>query len=338
VLAADAEPGLYVYEMVDGSTSTRGLVGAVGLVDPAAGVILPHEDTMPGPVADRLALTEATRANFEPIVLVYDGGGAATEVVHGRVSEQPLISITGSDGVGHRIWPIVDKPTIARIAADLIEHTAVIADGHHRYASYLLQRHRRHSEGAGAGPWDRGLAYLVATGAHGPQVQAIHRVLPRLPLEQALRSAAAIMTVRRVDIAADGAEGLLAEQLRTAYLLTDSRTWYLLTDPDPGALRRVMHGAHSDAWQMLDVSIAHHLLIRSVWQLADDESEVSFGHDVPSTLAAVRDGGTALLLRPTPAESVLAVARAGERMPRKSTLFVPKPRNGLLLRAYAEEL
>lgn len=338
VLAADAEASLYVYEMVDGSTSTRGLVGAVGLADPAERIILPHEDTMPGPVADRLALTEATQANFEPIVLVYDGGGAAAEVVHGRVSDPPLISMTAADGVIHRVWPIADAATIRRVAADLREHTAVIADGHHRYASYLLQQQRRHAEGSGPGPWDRGLAYLVATGAHGPQVQAIHRVLNRLPLAQALRSAADVMSVRPVNVGADGAEGLLAAAPRTSFLLTDGVSWHLLTDPDPVAMRRAVDGRRSLAWQTLDVTIAHHLLIRCLWQVADDESGVSFGHDVPSTLAAVKGGGTALLLRPTPAESVLAVARNGERMPRKSTLFVPKPRNGLLLRAYAEEL
>jgi len=338
VLAADPEPALYVYEMVDGSTSTRGLVGAVSLVDPATGIISPHEDTMSGPVADRLALTEATRANFEPIVLVYDGGGAASEVVHGRVSDPPLINMTGTDGVVHRIWPILDAAAITRVAADLRQHTAVIADGHHRYASYLLHQRRRHAEGSGPGPWDRGLAYLVATGAHGPQVQAIHRILHRLPLQQALTSAAEVMTVRPVSLSADGAEGLLAAQPRTAFLLTDGRSWHLLTDPDPNAVLRAVDGRRSRAWQALDVSVAHHLLIRTIWRVADDESGVSFGHDVRSALAGVRDGGTALLLRPTPAESVLAIARNGERMPRKSTLFVPKPRNGLLLRAYAEEL
>jgi uncharacterized protein (DUF1015 family) len=39
-----------------------------------------------------------------------------------------------------------------------------------------------------------------------------------------------------------------------------------------------------------------------------------------------------VLLNPTSAEAVAAVAAAGERMPRKSTLFTPKPRTGLVLR------
>ena len=48
----DDAPALYVYEMPDASgATTRGLVGAVELRDPADGVILPHENTMAGPVA-----------------------------------------------------------------------------------------------------------------------------------------------------------------------------------------------------------------------------------------------------------------------------------------------
>jgi len=75
LLAPDDDPALYVYEMqpTDGGP-TRGLLGAIELRDPADGVILPHENTMAGPVADRLALMTATEANLEPIYLVYDGG------------------------------------------------------------------------------------------------------------------------------------------------------------------------------------------------------------------------------------------------------------------------
>jgi uncharacterized protein (DUF1015 family) len=56
-------------------------------------------------------------------------------------------------------------------------------------------------------------------------------------------------------------------------------------------------------------------------------------HDVSQALqlAAARDGVAVLLRAPSPAD-VAAVARAGARMPRKSTLFVPKPRTGLVLR------
>lgn len=346
VLAVDPVPALYVYEMSEGGSSTRGLVGAIGLHPPAAGVILPHEDTMPGPVQDRLALTEATGANFEPIVLVYDGGGPAEDLVRRRTRDEPLLQFVGDDDVQHRVWPITDPVALATIAADLRDRTAVIADGHHRYAGYLLhQQRQRGATAAGSGspddgsaPWDRGLAYLVATGAHGPQVQPIHRILPNLPLADALALAAPVFEISATPLPTGGGAALLAGLERGTFALTDGRSWHVLRHPDPAAVAAALDVGHSAAWRALDVTLAHALLIRTLWQLPDDESTVRFGHDLPGTLAAVQAGGTALLLSPTPADSVLAVARAGERMPRKSTLFVPKPRTGLLLRCYADEL
>jgi uncharacterized protein (DUF1015 family) len=64
---------------------------------------------------------------------------------------------------------------------------------------------------------------------------------------------------------------------------------------------------------------------------------VLVAHDVPEAvrLAGAR-AGVAVLLRPPSPADVAAVARAGARMPRKSTLFVPKPRTGLVLRPHGD--
>jgi uncharacterized protein (DUF1015 family) len=120
VLAVDDEAALFVYEMStpDGSL-TRGLLGAVELRDPDDGVILPHENTMAGPVSDRLALMSATEANLEPIYLVYDGGGAASELVASVTDQQPISSARTPDGVHHRLWAITDPAAHEAVAADL---------------------------------------------------------------------------------------------------------------------------------------------------------------------------------------------------------------------------
>jgi uncharacterized protein (DUF1015 family) len=132
------------------------------------------------------------------------------------------------------------------------------------------------------------------------------------------------------ELAASGADG-------AAYLLAGDDERYLVTTPNPAALKRAVPADRSAAWRTLDVTIAHHLLVRDVWGLQDTEDHVGFAHDVSEALALARaDGGTALLLNPTPVEAVAAVAAAGDRMPRKSTLFTPKPRTGLLLRAFAD--
>src|SRR5687768_12995248 len=75
VLRRDDTAAMYVYEQARPGLLQRGLLAAVELRDPDERVVLPHEDVMPGPVADRLELMRATSANLEPILLVYDGGG-----------------------------------------------------------------------------------------------------------------------------------------------------------------------------------------------------------------------------------------------------------------------
>ena len=49
------------------------------------------------------------------------------------------------------------------------------------------------------------------------------------------------------------------------------------------------------------------------------------------------ESGELVLLRPTPVDAVSAVAAAGARMPRKSTLFTPKPASGLVMRRFCDE-
>ena len=81
----------------------RGLIGAIALTSPAAGIVLPHEGVTPVVVADRRRLMEATEANLEPIFLVYEGGGRASQLVD-EVADSQLPTIEAvTDGVTHRL-------------------------------------------------------------------------------------------------------------------------------------------------------------------------------------------------------------------------------------------
>ena len=123
-----------------------------------------------------------------------------------------------------------------------------------------------------------------------------------------------------------------------AFVLTDGSRWVLLTDPALALVEWSVPADRSAAFRSLDVTIAHLVLVDRLWSLRDHEDVVGFEHSVQDAVErARRTGGTALLLNPTPVEGVAAVAEAGERMPRKSTLFTPKPRTGLLMRAYEDE-
>lgn len=336
VLSPDAAPALYVYEERQGEHVQRGIVGAIGLARAEERVVLPHEDTMAGPVADRLALLRATGANLEPIVLAYDGGGATSQVVADADGGAPVAELTTDDGVHHRLWAVTDPAVHAAVNDDLRPRRATIADGHHRYATYLQNQADRHAAGDGPGPWDSGLAFLVDTVAFGPQVHAIHRVIAGLSLDDAVAAADGDLTVTPSSTVDPDA---LLEELAAAgggghaFAITDGRRAALLTAPTAAALDRALPADRSAAWRSLDVAVAHHLLVRDLWRLEDTEAVVGYRHDAPAAIVAARQqNGIALLLNPTPVAAVAAVAAAGERMPRKSTLFTPKPRTGLLIR------
>ncbi|MBV9369757.1 MAG: DUF1015 domain-containing protein [Frankiales bacterium] len=340
VLRPDAAPALYVYEEQTADHVQRGLVGALGLSPAEDGIVLPHENTMAGPVADRLGLMTAVEADLEPIFLVYDGGGAASRVVASADSSPPQVEVETPDGITHRLWTVTDPEVLAEVAADLHGRRAVIADGHHRYATFLAYQAGRHAAGDGEGAWDLGLALLVDGSAFGPKVHAIHRVIPGLPAPDAADRARSSWSVRDIAGTVDDALAALAKAGvdGPAFVLTDGERHWLLTDPAADELAAALPADRSEAWRALDVTIAHLLLIRRTWGLEDREDVVDYAHDVEAALAGARaSGGTALLLNPTPVAGVAAVAAAGDRMPRKSTLFVPKPATGLLIRAFADQ-
>jgi uncharacterized protein (DUF1015 family) len=332
----DETPALYVYEMRDQTgAATRGLVGAVELRDPADGVILPHENTMAGPVADRLAVMTATGADLEPIYLVYDGGGAASELVREMGSQQPAAQATTPDGLTHRLWLVTDPAAHRAVRVDLANRHALIADGHHRYATYR-ERQRQNRGSAGPGPWDRGLALLVDTAEYGPQVHAIHRVVSGVAFADALARVADRAAVR--EISADPTLTALAGTDGFGAVLTDGLRWAAVSDPDGTLAADAREPEDPDALAALDVVVVHRALVELIWGLPDTVDTVGYAHSLEEALelARARDG-FAILLRPTPVAAVAAVAAAGARMPRKSTLFTPKPASGLVLRRLSDQ-
>jgi uncharacterized protein (DUF1015 family) len=333
VLRVDERAGLYVYEQdAGGAAIQRGLLGNIGLRDPSERIVLPHEDVMAGPVADRLELMRAARANVEPILLMYDGGSGPTAAIVAKVAAgRPLATTETSDGLTHRLWQLADADDLGTIAADLAGRQALIADGHHRYAAYrALQSEYRSARGPG--PWDSGLALLVDLRAYPPHVGAIHRVVNGLSLDTALRDLDALFTVVAVDV--PDAEQAAAE-LHSGELLVlgADGTGARLTVRDQRAVDELIARDQPEQWRHLDTAVLHHVLVDHLWRVADDQ--VGYHHDVPGAMrSAARSGGLAVLLAPVTVESVLDLAAQGVRMPRKSTSFGPKPRTGLVLRTF----
>jgi len=344
ILVPDPVPALYLYEqrVPGGQVLQRGLIGALRLAPLGAGPVLPHEDVIPGPVAGRRQLMEATGANLEPIFLLYDGNGHASatgQIVGRAMCGEPLVGVHTDDGIWHRLWGITDPAEQAAIAAELGSHEALIADGHHRYAAYLQLQARKRAAGAGPGPWDAGLALLVDSTAFPPRIGAIHRLVPGLHPAAGARLAEQAFRVRALPgLSRPEALAALAEAgaAHMAFLIAGGESCFLLTDPDPEAVRAAMPG-RSARWRALSAAVMQELLLARLWGVPDDDEHVEIHHDAVEALrsAARFPGRTAVICPPLPADVVRDVAAHGERVPRKSTSFAPKPRSGLVLRSFA---
>lgn len=340
VLAQDDRRALYVYEQRYGDLLQRGLIGALDLDGP----VLPHEDVVPEIVADRADLMREAAANFEPLLLAYRGDGTTTgtaedvaqgaaAVIERAVARTPLLATTTEDGFAHRLWAVTDPAELAVVHTDLARHEALIADGHHRWATYLRLR----AEHPGEPAWSRGLVLLVDTVRYPLQVRAIHRVLPRLTLPDALAGLAArdgAFRVRTVAGPLPAAMAALEETPGNAFLLSAGPADFRLLDrPDPELLARTIRPDRPETWRRLDATVLHSTLLDAVWRIPDCPEDISYLHSADAAVDQARQrGGTAVLMRPVTEETVRELAGQGVTMPRKSTSFGPKPATGLVLR------
>ena len=338
VLVRDQHPALWLYEMSppDGQPATAGWLGVVSLPPVGSGAVLPHEDTYPPAVEGRRSLLAATATDLEPIVLAHDPEPEIAELTEAGSAAQPSLEVTDTDGVRHRLWRVTERPLLDRLTTALGRTEAVIADGHHRFAAA-----RAHARAEPRVPGsDAVLALVTPMGPGGLRVAAIHRVLPDLGLEAAMTRATVGFELRDLlaghrDAVVPAIHRWLETPGEEGFLLTDGRRLVQLTQPSE-AVRSAVPPEAPSAWRGLDVVLVHHGLLAHLLLRDDDPASVVVAHSVAEAVRTAADrNGIALLLRaPSPA-AVAAVARAGARMPRKSTLFVPKPRTGLVLRPLA---
>jgi len=335
VLIPLAGAATFVYEHRHGDQSVRGLIATVPL-DGGGARILPHEDVLPGPVADRLALLRATHANVEPILLTVDDSPALTGLTHRDEAGPPLVDVTSPDGDRHRIWVVERRERVQAAAAGLVGRDLLIADGHHRYAAARRHAADLHAAGRGPGPWDRMMALVVDQRSSPVTVGAIHRTIAGLSLGEAVECIGADAQVRWAGgTPQEVADSLADDPDRPAVALTDGRQHAIVDRPSAEVLTAYLPARQAPVWSTLDTAFVDHVLIDGLWAAKVATGSVTYHHDVDAAVrCAVRHSGTAALLPPLSHEVIARVAASGELLPHKSTSFSPKPLAGLLLRSW----
>jgi len=323
----------------------RGLIARVKL-EPWGSGIYPHEETFPKAKSDRLHLMRACRANFSPLLSLYQGSERKIASILSETSRaKPMIETLvlspstggGQDegGEAHTLWAITDPEIKQDLSQFLSSQPLYIADGHHRYETALAYQQERAEEQSVTGK--EAFNYVVME-----LVDFSDPGLVVLPLHRLVRSITPSIL------------GGLGDQLRNFFVLEsvpfEAGDCQLPTDSclgilglQPGSLvilkRRqdvsfeaMMPGNRSQAYRDFDVSILNHIILDKMLGLTSKEN-VGYIVDLKEAYQQIKEGKyqLAFLLNPPQPGMVKAVADAHDRMPSKSTYFHPKLPAGLII-------
>lgn len=328
VIAPEPTESLYVYRQDFEHEGERrrvvGVIGALKLEEFGEGAgVLPHERTMEGPKADRLALLETLRLNVSPIYGIYRGDGGLAGFYGDLESRPPAARFQDEHGILHRLWVISAPAEVAALSSAIAAGPLVIADGHHRYET-ALAFHRSSPEGApGSGSI---MCFCVDADAEDLVVLPYNRAAKVTRVEEL---AGALESYRATP--SDPAAALEASTADHPFVLVTRDRDVLIEVGDDEVVQAV--GDRAKAWRDLDVVALHEALIPRLFP--GGVEELVFSKDAQEIRRLVAEEGwdAGFLLKALAASEIVDVARSGERMPQKASYFWPKAITGLVFRS-----
>jgi uncharacterized protein (DUF1015 family) len=350
VLRTDDHPALYLYEQtfeVEGRRHTRkGFLARVRLEPFGEGKIFPHEQTLAGPKADRLALYQATGFNLSPIFGLYpDANNEVLRSLEAGLRDGAPLEADDHLGVTNRLWVVTDQARQTVVQGLMAARPIFIADGHHRSETGLRYRDLRAEAGQLGGPDDPAnfcLMMLVGMSDPGLLILPTHRLvsgIPGLTSDALLRQLEPEFEVHRVGSGEDGCRAAWnaidggGDQDLLGFGTVADGAWLLARLRSDDAMDRLA-STHSPEWRALGVSVLHVLVLEHLLKSGSDgHLSCRYVHQIGEVLddVAARGCDLACLVPPARMDHVESIASNLETMPPKSTYFFPKLLSGLVL-------
>lgn len=347
ILIEDEKESIYIYSQryeYDGRWRERtGYISALRLELGKRKAVLPHENTLKAPKADRLNLMRSVNANLSPIFMLYeDNKGRLSSVLKKAIlNSKPFIDIN-IYGIRNRVWRLTDEAAIKKIEKFMAGKNIFIADGHHRYETAVNYAQELES---GKAPKELKesskytLAYFCELDESSLTILPTHRLIKDIgPLKKQLILG---KLGKYFKIERCGSVDKLISRLRSLRdlhafgMYAGNKEFYCIILKKESEARSSM-GKGSSGWKSLDVSILHKFIIQNILDIRDEDDNIEFVKDAGEAIKLTDSGKykIAFLLNPTKVLQMKKIAQAGEKMPRKATYFYPKPLSGLVIRKF----
>lgn len=349
IVMQDSAQSLYVYhqefELAGKRRTRRGFMARVRLEPFGEGRIFPHEETMPGPKADRLQLMRATGMNLSQVFGLYpDELGEVQEQLDAAVGRALPLEATDHLGVVNRLWPVSDQRVVSAVTGLMGPKPIFIADGHHRYETALRYLDERRAAGDAVAPDSPAnfvLMTLISTTDPGLAILPTHRLiagLPELTAEKLQGLLNGYCEIERIGVGEQGArdawdfiEADGGQELLGFGTVSDG-VWQLARFHAGEEMDRLA-AEHSASWRSLGVSLLHVLVLDHLLaSRSADPPECRYVHLLDEVIEGMKVPGCRLgvLVPPASIQHVEEIAGNLEKMPPKSTFFYPKLLSGLV--------
>ena len=349
-LTHDAKPAYYAYEQrarIDGAWVTRrAFFARCRLHRPDEGILRPHEATIAGPRADRLALIKATHTNISPVFGMFlDPQRAARDLLTEIAKREPTFEATDALGDRHRLWTVTTAAEVAALTATVGASNVTIADGHHRTHTALDYRDECAAKAGkrwtGNEPENFVLMGMIPQDEPGLVILPIHRLVQADPLPDAiLDRLSALYRIEQVGTAEEAWARVQANAFGPTTFavlgLEGPHSVHLLTARTQEAIDNAMPQGISQPSKRLDALILTETVLTPIFGIdravMTRGDRVAFTESVTEAREAVEGGASrlAFLVNATRAQQITDVADAGEVMPQKTTYFYPKLATGMV--------
>jgi len=327
-LVQEADPALYLYELVRQGRSQIGLVACLHVDDYDRDLIKKHEKTRPDKEEDRTRHVVVLGAHAEPVFLTYHDRPEIDQLTAREISAPPLYDFVSGDGVRHRVWRV--EQVDAYLDAFRRMPEVFVADGHHRSASASRAARELAAADPSAAP-DSEYNWFLAVLFPASQLEILpyHRVVTDLggltPAEFRARLQA-LGTLAPTDDPTPDRSGVICLFLEGQWLRLAL---------DPATIDA------TDPIKSLDAELLSDRILGPVLGIRDIRTDkridfVGGSRGTEELARRVRSGEAAVAfsLYPVRIEQVMAVAAGGGIMPPKSTWFEPKLKSGLFVHTF----
>ena len=350
ILLQDPLPVIYVYYQYftlpgsDKRYCRKGFICHIRAYDWNEGVVLRHEDTIPGQVNDRIELLTQTQLNNSPTHGLYTDPTFALEQLMDESITSPIYVSEDYQGVTDVLAVIHDHQAIRYFMDTLRDKQVLLADGHHRYEGSLAYRRQMAAQNpnhTGTEGYNYHLMYLTNTESDDFRILPTHRLLAHMDLsnDEFLEKVGEYFVITPKEDPCELSEVILGKPWAFGLYLS-GEAYQIRLKPE---VHKQINWQVPQVVKDLDLTVMHFFVFEQVLGIHREaqrmHSGLTYERNFTTCIRQVDTGQArlALITNEVTIEQVKQVCYSGALMPQKSTFFYPKVITGFLFSSIKED-